>query len=147
MSVLLNPRLVDSLVAPRREQSGAKNIPREAPLRHFLSGVFFFLFFFFRSIPARYPRAYIARSVYRRCCSRFIDLFRSISAVQRSLRDQQCDSGNISSLRSADQHLRSSSSFTYHRSQSKSYSPTRRHYSSSGRAKTKTSSPPYIGDR
>lgn len=52
MSVLLNLRLVDSLVAPRREQSGAKNIPREAPLRHFLSGVSFF-----SSIPTRYPRA------------------------------------------------------------------------------------------
>lgn len=52
VSVLLNLRLVDSLVAPRREQSGAKNIPREAPLRHFLSGVFLF-----SSIPVRYPRA------------------------------------------------------------------------------------------
>lgn len=51
MSVLLNLRLVDSLVAPRREQSGAKNIPRSfAPLRHFLSGIFFF-----SPIPVRYP--------------------------------------------------------------------------------------------
>jgi len=75
------------LGAPRRGQSRAKNIPCEAPLRYFLSGI---LFLFDQQPLVWYPRARHAIGIGDR--SMLVSLaFKLNRHRPRSPRNQQCD--------------------------------------------------------
>lgn len=97
------------LGAPRHEQSRAKNIPCEAPLRHFLSGIPFLLD---RQPSVWYPRARRTIDIGDRL-ARCSLTFKSIQCGSRSPRNQQRDP-NFSDrlcLRSTNRHSQESLSF------------------------------------